>query len=303
MSANLKQLVPLLIIVMIYVAAIALIIWACALFFIKLPGCQKEPSIGKIVFTSSRDGNLEIYAMNGDGTDQRRITHNPANDTGPSWSSNGETILFASDRDGFWNIYTVQEDGTNVKQLTTGGGSNTSPSWAVNDTKILFVSSRDAVNGDLYLMNDDGSNVERLTNDAMVKDTPVMTPAGDHILVTMNDKERLSIGSFSLSSKTMTLLTSPEHQSLYISISRDGSKVLYISAKDGNYEVYSMRIDGREQTRITSNTSDDFTPSWGRGTEEVMYSKKGGIYLLSLTSGVEKMLSNKGDTAPNWCEN
>lgn len=53
---------------------------------------------GKIAFVSYRDGNAEIYTMNPDGSDQQRLTEDPASDTEPAWSADGKKIAFVSDR-------------------------------------------------------------------------------------------------------------------------------------------------------------------------------------------------------------
>ena len=58
----------------------------------------KAPETAKIVFTSRRDGNFEIYIMNPDGSDD--LTQHRANDSAPVWSPTGEQILFTSDRGG-----------------------------------------------------------------------------------------------------------------------------------------------------------------------------------------------------------
>src|SRR5262249_23765031 len=54
---------------------------------------------GKIAFVSSRDGNLEIYSMNPDGSDQRNLTNSPGDDYTPAWTPDGRHIAFSSMRD------------------------------------------------------------------------------------------------------------------------------------------------------------------------------------------------------------
>src|SRR5207247_2169605 len=85
---------------------------------------------GKIVFVSDRDGgNLEIYVMNADGSNQTRLTNNPAVDREPAWSPDGTQIVFWSNRDGDREIYKMNADGSSQTRLTYNSASDRSPSW------------------------------------------------------------------------------------------------------------------------------------------------------------------------------
>ena len=70
------------------------------------------PDGSKIVFTSKRDGNYEIYVMNADGTDRAQLTDDDNWDWQPTWSPDGTKIAFASRQDGNWEIYTMNSDGS-----------------------------------------------------------------------------------------------------------------------------------------------------------------------------------------------
>ena len=72
----------------------------------------------KIAFQSFRDGNFEIYIMNADGSDQTRLTNNPAFDQYPSLSRDGKKITFVSNRDGNSEIYVMNADGSEIRNLT-----------------------------------------------------------------------------------------------------------------------------------------------------------------------------------------
>jgi TolB protein len=78
-----------------------------------------------------RDGNLEIYVMNPDGSGQRRVTNHPALDALPSWSQDSRRIVFVSDRVGKAQrrVYVMNRDGSGVRGLTRGA-SDMSPDWA-----------------------------------------------------------------------------------------------------------------------------------------------------------------------------
>ncbi len=70
-----------------------------------------SPDGTQLAFMSARDGNWEVYKMNGDGSQPVRLTSNGANDGIPAWSPDGSTIAFVSDRGGTWGIYAVSANG------------------------------------------------------------------------------------------------------------------------------------------------------------------------------------------------
>ena len=77
----------------------------------------KAPTPPKILFTSARDGNREVYIMNPDGSEQVRLTDHPANDLNAVWSPTGEQILFISDRDDKRDLYLMNPDGSNIRRV------------------------------------------------------------------------------------------------------------------------------------------------------------------------------------------
>jgi len=91
---------------------------------------KPSPEQTKIAFVSDRDGNWEIYVMNADGSEQKRLTNNHAYDWFPSWSPDGKKIVFTSVRDGNWEIYVMNVDGSEQTNLTNNPASDYSPSWS-----------------------------------------------------------------------------------------------------------------------------------------------------------------------------
>jgi Tol biopolymer transport system component len=276
---------------------------ACALGLLLLtPGCTREPVKGKIVFTSNRDGNREIYTMNDDGRSPIRITDDPGSDDSPSWSPDGSTILFASDRDGAWNIYTIRADGTQLLQLTTGTGSNYAPSWCMDGTKILFSSGRDTPYGDLYIMDPNGGNVGRMTMTEQVKENSAMTNDGETIYMTVNVKDARSVAQYSTANKEVRILTPVLSQSFYVKLSRDERELLYVSNQKGSYQVYSLATSSRKSEQLTDDHTDILTPCWGSSNDEIYYSKRGALYRWNIPTRTETIISNSGDATPDWHE-
>jgi dipeptidyl aminopeptidase/acylaminoacyl peptidase len=85
---------------------------------------------GKIAFHSDRDGNLEVYSMNADGTGQTNLTNNPTADAYPAFSPDGSKIAFVSFREGnFGEVYSMNADGTNPTRLTNSPAFEVAPDW------------------------------------------------------------------------------------------------------------------------------------------------------------------------------
>src|SRR5207249_4993650 len=104
-----------------------------------------SPDGSRIAFSSSRDGNNEIYVMNADGTGQTRLTTTTASNLHPTWSPDGAKIAFSSSRDtgdeDRQQIYVMNADGTGVTRLTNNSADEQQPSWS-RSNKIAFYSTR-----------------------------------------------------------------------------------------------------------------------------------------------------------------
>lgn len=90
-----------------------------------------SPDGEKFAFASTRDGQTEIYVVNRDGADLKRLTFDPGADSDPAWSPDSDWIAFASEADGDSEIFIIRADGTGLRQLTENEGvSDSLPFWA-----------------------------------------------------------------------------------------------------------------------------------------------------------------------------
>ena len=145
----------------------------------------------QIAFSSDRDGNFEIYVMDTDGKNQRRLTEHPGADWEPSWSPDGKRIAFTSteaediDRKRP-RIYVMDADGKNRRKLSNEFVAKWHPSWSPDGRRIAFTSTgvMEIVGGpwDIYVMDADGGNKQRLSNDTGPGAwDPSWSPDGQHI--------------------------------------------------------------------------------------------------------------------------
>jgi Tol biopolymer transport system component len=154
------------------------------------PGYDAEGAVSpdgrRIVFTSLREGDLNLYVMETDGTNVRRLTERKGYDGGPFFSWDGRAIVFRSAypetrqemeeyerllaqgliRPRRLEIFVMRPDGTGVRQVTRNGAANFAPFMHPNGEQIVFSSNLHDPSGRsfaLYLVNVDGSGLERIT--------------------------------------------------------------------------------------------------------------------------------------------
>ena len=147
--------------------------------------CDPTPNGGLLTFSSTRDGNAEIYVIRPDGTGERRLTSHAALDAEPTWSPDGTKIAFTSSRTGNGDIYVMNADGSGLTRLTTDNAVDTSPAWSPDGTRIAFSTNRHGVsNFEIYVMATDGSGQRRLTTHAAADTLPSWSPDGTKIAFT-----------------------------------------------------------------------------------------------------------------------
>ncbi|NNG11493.1 MAG: hypothetical protein HKM92_15105 [Arenibacter sp.] len=177
------------------------------------PGYDAEATVSpkgdKIVFTSTRSGDLELYTMNLDGSDVKQITNELGYDGGAFFSPDGSKLIFRASRpktpeaikaykdllaQGLveptdMELFICNADGSDLKQLTFLGNANWSPFFHPSGEKILFSSNYEAEKGfpfNLYLIDIDGKNLERVTHGQTFDAFPVFSNDGKYLAFSSN---------------------------------------------------------------------------------------------------------------------
>ncbi len=177
------------------------------------PGYDAEATVSpdgkKIVFTSLRSGDLELYTMNIDGTNIRQITNGLGYDGGAFFSPDSKQIIFRASRpktpedqkiykdllaQGLvqptnMELYICNADGSNLRQITQLGGANWAPFFHPSGKKILFASNHHSQGGrqfNLFSINVDGTGLRQITFDKVFDSFPMFSPDGKKLVFASN---------------------------------------------------------------------------------------------------------------------
>jgi TolB protein len=143
-----------------------------------------SPDGQRIAFASTRDGsgNTEIYVVNRDGTNLRRITNHPMADGSPTWAPSGTQIAFMSDRSGSPQIYTMSADGVGQpRRVTTSESYADRPTWSPAPYNEIAFAARTGPGNDIKILDLATGQVTQLTFGEGTNESPSFSPNGRHI--------------------------------------------------------------------------------------------------------------------------
>ena len=209
----------------------------------------------------------EIWVMNADGSEPRRLTHNTTFDLGAEWSPNGQTIAFQGAQfvggvGVSLSIFLINADGSGQTELT--GTCGQFPSWSPDGKMIAFNTVAGCpVPGEIFVINADGSGMANLTNHPAGDARAAWSPNGRKIAFNNNRDGDGEIWVMNADGSDPVQLTFNGATDQAPEWSPDGRKIVFQSNRDDpRFDLYVMNADGTDVTRLTFGGGRDLDPSW-----------------------------------------
>ena len=291
------------------IAGLAVAMGSC----IEATGPSARLSEPRIAFVSNRDGNDEIYTMNSDGTNVVRITNNPARDTRPIWSPDGNSIAFVSERSGNRDIWIMNPDGSGLRNLTLNPAVEDAPSWSTDGNRVVFSSTRFGP-AKIFITNASAGDTTVVLTDGFATDTwPTFSPDGRFIAF-QADRNSATTDIYVLRNQfndifRLTFTVGADQDPAW---SPDGTKIIFTTIRDGNFEIYAMDwseeigggFAGVNQRNLTSDPGGDARASWSFNAQKICWtSNRGGnndIWVMNADGSSPTRLTNNA-AADDFC--
>lgn len=262
----------------------------------------------QIAFVSDKDGDLEIYLMNTDGSGVIQLTHNTVSDAGPSWSPDGEQLVFHSARDGYHQLYTMNADGSNQQRLLSSAYYDEWPFWSPGGSFIVFArignhNNDGIIRTELFITTAEGAPPSRLT--FMTGETngyghscwpSGWSADGSKIIYYCYIDGRDQLWWMNADGTNQQLLLDDGNWNAIPTLSPDGQSVAFSSYRDQDYEIYTFNINAQVPLRLTFAPGEDWRPVWSAdGTRILFESDRTGqthVFVMNADGSAQQRLTD-----------
>jgi Tol biopolymer transport system component len=232
----------------------------------RQPHCSPEGD--RIIFSSNRSGNVDLWTVNRRTGALRQLTDDPANDWDPAFSPDGRSILWSSDRSGNMEIWMAAADGSRARQVTDDGVDAENPTMTPDGEWIVYASANDAKQG-VWKIRPDGSDAVRLAEGSYL--VPDVSPDGRFAAFTHRRAlgfviRVLEVETGEILPFEIDIYASRQHTNITYGRSRwrpDGQAILYIGTDEqGRSGVFVQEFDPGADTsasrRVLAGCSREF---------------------------------------------
>jgi TolB protein len=260
----------------------------------------------RIAYVSKVTGFKELYVMDYDGYDPRRITSDRSLALSPEWSPDGRWITYTTFRDGNPNIYTLELQTGRRWKMVGFQGLNISPAWTPQGDRLLFASAREGTL-QLYSMKPDRSDLRRLTAGFADNLSPSLSPTGMEMAFVSNRGGTPQIYLASSDGTNPRRLTFKESYNTSPAWSPKGDWIAYVCQVEGQMRICLITPDGENQLQLTDGPGEQEDPAWSPDGKHLVFrsteaSSGGDLYRMGVgRSDMERLTFNGAlNSSPVW---
>jgi len=241
-------------------------------------------------------GNDYIWKMNTDGSGKTKLMTSVGNR--PSWSPDGTKIIFRSQRtnyNGWFYEYVMNSDGTG-QTLLGSEGTECDQDWSPDSQKIVYAMAGYAgLPSDIYVMNIDGTQKVKIASGKIFCNSNSWSPDGTKIAYSSEETGNREIFVINPDGTGKTQLTNNPFQddfrpdlSSFVprkTWSPDSQKIVFVSNRNGNWDIYSIKRDGSGITQLTNDAAKEYAAQWSPDGTKIAYisdkSGKNAIWVMN----------------------
>ena len=262
----------------------------------------------QIAFLMQENAGKEIYLIDFDGHNLRRVTHDNTVNLSPAWSPDAKWIMYTSYAARNPDLIMIDTSGQQRQTIHRLPGLNAAPAWSPDMQSIALVLSRDQ-NSEVYILNKD-RQLERLTRHFNIDTSPTWSPDGKKIAFT---SDRSGTGAPQI--YIMDSVKGDRSQVTRISFgsgyndnpawSPNGDKIAYTSKEGRKFQIRIYDLNTHKSQLLTSGFGSSEQPSWSPDGRFIIYRKRENnrynLFIRKLGSGEARQLtfSGKGHS-PAW---
>jgi TolB protein len=208
--------------------------------------------------------DFDVEIVRRDGTGLKTLTRSPQWDIDVQWSPDGTLLSFSrfpphqvEEADSV--IWTVRRDGSEPRRFVRGFGAR----WSPDGKQLVFAAPTDGSDGDLFVMNADGSGRRLLLATPEAKQAAAWSPDAKKILFTRFDPSGgADVFVMDADGTHVRELTEPGAATIAAAWSPDGSEILFTRGPPGNAELLVMDADGSHTRSLSDDRFRGYEPSW-----------------------------------------
>ena len=274
-----------------------------------------------IVFAHHSDAarqDYDIWQIAADGTQMAAVVALPGRQTQFTISPDGKELIYVDPVNDKGDLWRRGFHGKNPVNLTSSDSNESSPQWSPDGGALLFSSDRDSEKREIYLMQLESGEVQRLTNNTLYDSEGTWAPDANRIIFTRffpaDDAAKSNghgaIFELDLHTRQERQLTDLGGYSGGLNFSPDGQRITFHRVADDTAEIWVMDKDGQNQQQLTDTFIDEYSPAWSPDGNWIVFTAGTGhdglgtfdLWLMRPDGSDRRLVSSAGNTqmSPQW---